>query len=136
MSEIVEQPLGTMAQLIRKSEESPVEVAAAHWARIEQINPALNAIVTLAPDVVERARAAEAALLRGDDVGALHGVPVTVKDTIDTAGLTTTSGSMIRIDYVPTTDAPSVARLKAAGAIILGKTNAAEMAMDYNADNL
>src|ERR1044071_1534761 len=136
MGELVEQSLGVIAKMIRQRELSPVEVAEAHLERIARLNPDLNAIVTIAPDVIERARAAEAALQRGDEVGLLHGVPVTVKDTIDTAGLRTTSGSKIRMDYVPETDAPSVARLKAAGAIILGKTNAAEMAMDYNADNL
>src|ERR1043165_3772027 len=136
MDELVQQSLTTIARLIRQREVSPVEVAEAHLERIAQLNPELNAIVTTAPDVVERARAAEASLLRGDEVGSLHGVPVTVKDTIDTAGLRTTSGSKIRIDYVPETDAPAVARLKAAGAIVLGKTNAAEMAMDYTADNL
>lgn len=135
MSEIVNQSLRTIARMIREGEVSPVEVAEAHLDRIERMNAGLNAIVTLAPDVVERARAAEAALMRGDEVGALHGVPVTVKDTIDTAGLRTTSGSKIRVDYVPEIDAPAVARLKAAGAIVLGKTNAAEMAMDYTADN-
>jgi len=136
MSDLVEQSLSAIAQMIRQREVSPVEVAEAHLERIARLNPSLNAIVTVAPDVVQRARAAEAALLRGDDVGALHGVPVTIKDTIDTVGLRTTSGSKIRVDYVPETDAPAVARLKAAGAIVLGKTNAAEMAMDYNADNL
>jgi Asp-tRNA(Asn)/Glu-tRNA(Gln) amidotransferase A subunit family amidase len=90
------------------------------------LNPALNAIVTLTPDVIERARAAE---------GILGGLPITIKDTIETAGLRTTSGSKLRQDYVPERDAPAVARLKAAGAVVIGKTNAAEMAMDYNADN-
>jgi Asp-tRNA(Asn)/Glu-tRNA(Gln) amidotransferase A subunit family amidase len=121
--------------MIRDGAVSPVEVAEAHLERIARLNPELNAIVTLAPDVLERARAAEAALMRGDSLGALHGVPLTIKDTIDTAGLRTTSGSKMRSDHVPTTDAPAVARLKAAGAIIMGKTNAAEMAMDYTADN-
>src|SRR6185503_16491035 len=136
MNDLVELSLTTIAGMIQRREVSPVEVAEAHLERIARLNPGLNAIVTLAPDVVERARAAEAALLRGDEVGLLHGVPVTVKDTIDTAGLRTTSGSKIRINWVPQTDAPAVARLKAAGAIVLGKTNAAEMAMDYTADNL
>ena len=136
MGELVEQSLRAIAKMIRQREVSPVEVAEAHLKQIAGLNPRLNAIVTVAPDVVERARAAEGALLRGDQVGSLHGVPITVKDTIDTAGLRTTSGSKLRIDYVPEIDAPSVARLKAAGAIVLGKTNAAEMAMDYNADNL
>src|SRR6185369_14305063 len=78
---------------------------------------------------------AEAAVMRGAEVDALHGVPLTIKDTIETAGLRTTSGSKMRSDYVPRVDAPAVARLKAAGAIVLGKSNAAEMAMDYTADN-
>jgi Asp-tRNA(Asn)/Glu-tRNA(Gln) amidotransferase A subunit family amidase len=117
--------------MIRDGAVSPVEVAEAHLERIARLNPELNAIVTLAPDVLERARAAETALMRGESLGALHGVPLTIKDTIDTAGLRTTSGSKMRSDHVPTTDAPAVARLKAAGAIIMGKTNAAEMAMDY-----
>jgi len=136
MGELVEQSLESIARMIRQREVSPVEVAEAQLERIARLNPALNAVVTVAPDVVERARTAETALLRGDEIGALHGVPVTIKDTIDTAGLRTTSGSMLRSDYVPTVDAPAVARLKAAGAIVLGKTNASEMAMDYNADNL
>jgi amidase len=135
MKGLITQPLGTIAQLIREREVSPVEVAEAHLERISRLNPALNAIVTLAPDVMERARNAEAALMRGETISALHGIPVTIKDTIETAGLRTTSGSVIRRDYIPQSDAPAVARLRAAGAIILGKTNAAEMAMDYTADN-
>jgi len=127
--------LRDIVKAIVAREVSPVEVAQTYLERISQLNPTLNAVVTVAPDVLERARAAETALLRGDRVGALHGVPITVKDTIETAGLRTTSGSAIRAAYVPTVDAPAVARLKAAGAVILGKTNAAEMAMDYNADN-
>ena len=135
MNDLVALPLEMMARLIRDREVSPVEVVEAHLERIAELNPALNAIVTLAPDVLERAREAEAAAISGDQLGSLHGVPVTIKDTIETAGLRTTSGSVIRQDYVPQTDAPAVARLKAAGAIVLGKTNAAEMAMDYTADN-
>ena len=124
-----------LVRQIQRRELSPVEVARVHLERIARLNPGLNAIVTIAPDVVERAREAEAALMRGDGVGSLHGVPVTIKDTIETAGLRTTSGSKLRIDYVPRVDAPAVARLKAAGAIVLGKTNASELAMDYTADN-
>jgi len=131
----METDLRTIARLIQTREVSPVEVAEAHLERIARLNPELNAIVTLAPDVIERAREAEAAVMRGERVGALHGVPLTIKDTIETAGLRTTSGSKMRSDYVPSVDAPAVARLKAAGAIILGKSNAAEMAMDYTADN-
>jgi Asp-tRNA(Asn)/Glu-tRNA(Gln) amidotransferase A subunit family amidase len=135
MNELCNTTLTGIAEMIRQREVSPVEVAEAHLRRIEELNPTLNAIVTLAPDLIERARAAEAALMRGENFGPLHGVPLTIKDTIETAGLRTTSGSKLRADYVPQTDAPAVARLKSAGALILGKTNPAEMAMDYTADN-
>ena len=134
-ADLIKETLGTMAAMIRKRQVSPVEVVEAHLEQIERLNPELNAIVTLAPDAIERARAAEIAVMRGAANGVLHGVPVTIKDTIETAGLRTTSGSKMRMDYVPQTDAPAVARLKAAGAIVLGKSNAAEMAMDYTADN-
>ncbi len=132
MSELIRQSLTTIAKLIQRRDVSPIEVAEAYLQQISELNPALNAIVTLAPDVLERARTAEEPR---DRPGPLHGVPITVKDTIETAGLLTTSGSKTRSNCVPATDAPAVARLKAAGAIILGKTNAAEMAMDYTADN-
>jgi len=120
---LCELSLTKLAELIRKREVSSAEVVEAHLEQISRLNPALNAIVTLATDVVEKSQ------------GLLSGVPITVKDTIETAGLRTTSGSRIRADHVPDRDAPAVARLKAAGAIVLGKTNAAEMAMDYTADN-
>src|SRR5215216_3520012 len=135
MSNLIKQSLETIAVMIRKREVSPVEVVEAHLERIAELNPELNAIVTLAPDAIQRAREAEIAVMRGAGSGLLHGVPLTIKDTIETAGLRTTSGSTIRVSHVPIADAPAVARLKQAGAIILGKTNAAEMAMDYTADN-
>lgn len=120
---LCDRSLTQLAELIRKREVSSREVVEAHLERIASLNPALNAIVTLAPDVSKSSE------------GPLCGVPITVKDTIETAGIRTTSGSRIRADYMPERDAPGVARLKAAGAIILGKTNPAEMAMDYTADN-
>ncbi|HKO34864.1 MAG TPA: amidase [Pyrinomonadaceae bacterium] len=124
-----------LVALISSRAVSPVEVVEAHLRRIEQVNPALNAIVTIAEDAIERARVCEGALMSGQGVGPLCGLPVTVKDTIDTAGLRTTSGSRIRAHHVPEQDAASVARLKAAGAIILGKTNVPEMAVPYETDN-
>lgn len=132
---ITSRSLGELAQLIRTRAISPVDVVNAFLLRIESLNPKLNAVVTLASDVMEKAREAEAAVFLGKDLGPLHGVPVTIKDTIETAGLRTTSGAAMRADFIPKHDAPAVARLKAAGAIILGKTNPAEMAMDYTADN-
>lgn len=124
-----------LAAFIRSRSVSPVEVITSHLRRIDQLNPQLNAIVTLAPDALDRARVAQAELMSGKEVGPLHGVPLTIKDTIDTAGLRTTSGSRLRANYVPDRDASAVARLKAAGAIILGKTNIPEMALPYETDN-
>jgi amidase len=110
---------------------SPVEVVEAHLQRIEQVNPKLNAIVTIADDAIDRARHAEANLTSGT----LHGLPITIKDTIDTRGLRTTAGSRARANHVPNKDAQAVARLKAAGAIVLGKTNTPEMAIPYETNN-
>jgi len=118
--------LTELIALLKKREVSAVEVVEAHLEQIARLNPALNAIVTLNPRAIDEARIA-----RGD----LGGLPITIKDTIETAGIRTTSGSRLRADYVRERDAPVVTRLKAAGAVVLGKTNAAEMAMDYNADN-
>src|SRR5512132_364719 len=105
-ADLIEETLASIAAMIRRGEVSPVEVAEAHLERIARVNPELNAIVTLAPNVMERAGAAERAVMRGETVGPLHGVPVTIKDTIETAGLRTTSGSVMRSDYVPDRDAP------------------------------
>ena len=124
-----------LAALIRSHAVSPVEVVEAHLRRIDQINPLLNAIVTLAPDILDKARAAEAYLMSGKAPGLLHGVPLTIKDTIATEGLLTTSGSPLRAKHIPDRDATAVAQLKAAGAIILGKTNTPEMAIPYETDN-
>ena len=134
MNELISLPLHSILQLISARKVSPVEVVEAHLDRIAELNSSINAVVTVAPDVLERAREAEAGL-SSSNVGPLHGLPLTIKDTIETAGLRTTSGSPIRRDFVPTQDAPAVVRLKSAGAIVLGKTNPAEMAMDYDAQN-
>jgi amidase len=124
------------AELIRGRELSPVELMKAYLHRIESLNPSLNAVVTLAHDALERAREAEQKLARVETVGALHGVPLTVKDTIQVRGVRTTRGSRIEADCVPTEDATAVARLRAAGAIIVGKTNCSELALDYTSENL
>ena len=118
-----------------RREASPVEVLEAHLDHAEKINGGLNAIVTFAPDAGERARAAERALMRGADLPSLLGLPVTIKDTIDVAGLRATSGSLVRANHIPQHDAPAVARLRRAGAIVFGKTNVSEMALDYSAEN-
>ncbi|HKY30116.1 MAG TPA: amidase [Pyrinomonadaceae bacterium] len=135
MQELTDHTATELAHLIRSKKASPVEIAEAHLDRIQKLNPKLNAVVTLAPDVLDQARYAEQSLMKNAEVGVLHGVPITIKDTIETAGILSTSGSPARAQFIPEHDAPSVRRLKAAGAIILGKTNMAEMAMDYTSEN-
>ena len=116
-----------LAALIRSRQLSPVELMDATLDRIERSQPVLNAFITVAADAARtRARAAEAAVIRGDTLGPLHGIPVAVKDLVPTAGMRTTWGSLIFKDHVPDTDAVAVARLKHAGAIIVGKTTTPE----------
>ncbi len=133
--ELIKNSATELAAMIRARKVSPVEVLESHLRRIERLNTNLNAIVTLAEDSMERAREAQTAIMRGDELGPLHGVPFTVKDTIETAGLRTTSGSSFRGSHIPDKDALAVARLKTAGAILLGKTNVPEMAIPYECDN-
>jgi aspartyl-tRNA(Asn)/glutamyl-tRNA(Gln) amidotransferase subunit A len=135
-SEITYSDATKLAELIRTREISPVEVVQAHLDRIEAVNPKLNAIVTVAVDALDAARAAEAAVLAGDELGPLHGVPITVKDSIDTAGVMTQRGSPIFKGRIPETDAVSVARMKSAGAILLAKTNLPEFSYSTETDNL
>jgi aspartyl-tRNA(Asn)/glutamyl-tRNA(Gln) amidotransferase subunit A len=125
-----------LAELIRIRAVSPVEVVQAHLDRIEALNPKLNAIVAVADDALEAARAAEAAVLAGKELGPLHGVPITAKDSIDTAGVLTQRGSPIFKGRIPETDATTVARLKRAGAILLAKTNLPEFSYSTETDNL
>jgi len=124
-----------LATLIRDKQVSSVEVVESFITQIETANPNLNAIVTLNDRLLDQAKAADDQLSQGRQLGMLHGLPITIKDTIDIAGLRTTSGSRTHADYVPRVDAPAVELLKNAGALVLGKTNPSEMAMDYNADN-
>ena len=118
-------PATELAALIRKKKVSPVEVLDAVLDRIERLNPKLNAFVTLTDEQARReAKAAERALSKkGARLGPLHGVPFSVKDLVITKGVRTTFGTPLYRDNVPSEDAPMVERLKAAGAIMLGKTN-------------
>jgi len=112
-------------------------IVSAHLARIAAVNHELNAVVQLRADAaVADARAADRALAAEATVGPLHGVPITVKDSFDTAGVVTTGGTLGRKGFVPPSDATVVGRLKAAGAIVLGKTNTPELTLAYEADNL
>ncbi|WP_031375558.1 MULTISPECIES: amidase [Pantoea] len=125
-----------LAQLIRNGDVSPVEVVKAHLDRIEQTNPQVNAIVTLAENALSEAKAAEQAVRSGQPLGPLHGVPFTVKDSIDTAGVMTQRGSPIFRHRMPSQDATSVARMKAAGGILLAKSNLPEFSYWIESDNL
>lgn len=125
-----------LTRLIRARETSPREVLEAHLAVIDALNPKLNAIVTLAADQArEAARAAEAAVAKGAPLGALHGLPVAIKDVTPTAGIRTTFASPLFRDHVPAEDAEVVRRLKAAGAIVLAKTNTPEFACGASTNN-
>lgn len=116
-----------LAELIRAKKVSAVELVNAYIDRIERVNPHLNAVVTKSYErALQEAHAADAALAQGRILGPLHGVPMTVKDSIDTAGVRTTWGTLGRFDHVPEKDATVVARSRAAGAILLGKTNTPE----------
>ncbi|WP_346831454.1 amidase [Pseudomonas abietaniphila] len=125
-----------LAELIRTREVSPVEVMQAHLDRIEAVDPQVNAIVTVVDDALQSAKAAERAVLSGEPLGVLHGVPFTAKDSIDTAGVLTQRGSPIFKGRQPDTDATSVARMKQAGAILLAKTNLPEFSYWIESDNL
>ena len=137
MTDIIYASAKSMAQAIQDKEVSAVELVDAHLARIEEVNPALNAVVQIAADRARsEAQEADAAIARGESKGALHGVPFTLKDSIDTEGIITTGGTLGRKDYVPDADATVAARLRAAGGILLGKTNTPELTLAGETNNL
>ena len=118
-----------LAEWLRTKAVSPVELARDCLARIEELNPALNAFITVTSDVaLAQARKAETEILRGQWRGPLHGIPIGLKDLIDTAGIRTTAASAVFKDRIPDKDADVVCRLKAAGAVLLGKQNLHEFA--------
>jgi Asp-tRNA(Asn)/Glu-tRNA(Gln) amidotransferase A subunit family amidase len=135
----------SMVEHIRKKKVSPLELAEAHLAKIERLNPKLNAFVQVdAARVRREAQAAEAAVTSrknpgnalGDVLGPLHGVPISIKSSLQVAGMRCESGTRLRAGLVATQDAPLVARLKHAGAIVLGVTNTPELLMAWETDNL
>jgi amidase len=133
---LIDKSARELAALIRKRSVSPVEVLDAHLDAIDRVNPKLNAIVTIARDQARTAaQAAESAVMRGDALGPLHGLPIGIKDITPTAGIRTTYGCPLFKDHVPTEDAEVVRRLKAAGAVVLAKTNTPEFATGANTVN-
>jgi amidase len=137
MDEIIYESATSIARAIREKELSSEEVVRAYVARIEEVNPKLNAIVQpLGDRALEQARQMDSSLARGELKGPLHGVPITIKDAFEMAGIVSAGGTKGRAAFVPQADATAVTRLKAAGAVILGKTNVPEVSLAYESDNL
>ena len=136
-AEITSLSASQIAEQVRTRNLSPVEVVKAHLARIEQVNPKINAFVQVDGEhALQHAREAEAAVMRGDEVGPLHGVPISIKSSIDVAGMRCEAGTKLRAGHIASQDAPLVQRLKNAGAIVLGMTNTPELLMAWETDNL
>src|SRR5256885_1648285 len=126
-----------MAELIQNRKLSPVELVQAHLDRIERVNPKINAYVQLDTErALTAARDAEHAIMRNESVGPLHGVPISIKSSIEVKGMRCEAGTKLRAGYVARGDAPLVSRLRKAGAIILGVTNTPELLMAWETDNL
>ena len=137
MTDFLFWPAHKIAEAIRTKRLSSREIVDASLARIEATNPKINAVVQTC---AERARAeadtADEMTSRGETMGALHGVPMTIKDSLDSEGIVTTGGTRGRENFVPPVDAPVVARLREAGAILLGKSNTPELTLSGETDNL
>ena len=137
MHELLSRSARQIAKAIRDREVSSEEIARAALKRIDEVNPKLNAVVALAADrALDEARQRDVETARGEFKGLLHGVPITLKDSHDTEGIVTTGGTTGRREFVPTTDSPPVARLRAAGAVVLGKTNTPEFTLSFITENL
>ena len=137
MDELIYASATALAKAIRAKKVSSVEVVEAHLKRIDDVNHKLNAVVQLTADTARaEAQAADAALARGEIAGPLHGVPMTIKDNIEMAGRVCTVGTKGRTAFIPAQDATVVTRLRAAGAIVLGKTNLPELGLAFESDNL
>jgi amidase len=125
-----------LATLISSRQVSSHQATRAHLDRIAAVNPAINAVITLDADgALEQATAADAASSRGEATGRLHGVPMTLKDSHSVAGMRTSAGYPPLADHVPTTDGTVAARLRAAGAVLVGHTNVPRLLVDYQAAN-
>lgn len=136
MSSLVFTPAYQLARMIRDKTVSTKEVLEAYLEQIKKHNPKINAIATLDDEAArKRAIRADEAIAQGEIWGQLHGVPITIKDTFETSGLLTTAGYNPLRNYIPSQDATVVARLRQAGAIIIGKSNPAEMASDFQSTN-
>ena len=136
-TEITSLSASEIAELVRARQLSPVEAVESHLARIEKLHPKINAFVELDTDrALRQARAAEASVMRNDQLGALHGVPISIKSSMRVAGMKCEAGTKLRRGVTASRDAPLVERLRHAGAIVLGTTNTPELLMAWETDNL
>ena len=137
MDDLIYSSATSLAKSIREKKVSSTEVVDAYLKRIEEVNPQLNCMVQVSDETARaQAKEADAALARGEIKGPLHGVPMTTKDSIATAGVVTTSGTVGRKSYVPKEDATVIARLRGSGAIMLGNSNVPELCLAGESDNL
>ncbi len=124
------------ARLLKNKEISPVELTQAHLDRIQKLDQYLNSFITITPELsLQQARQAETEILHGNYRGALHGIPLALKDLYETQGIRTTAGSSFFADYIPEADAAVVQKLRQAGAVILGKLNMHEIALGVTNEN-
>jgi amidase len=135
MDVLIHESAASLSERIRTRSMSSVELVTATLSEIDRVNPRINAVVRLADDALDRARVADAEMAAGHLRGPIHGVPFTIKDSFDTAGVITTAGTVGWRHRVPTQDATVVARLKAAGGILVGKTNTPEFTWSDETDN-
>ena len=137
MDEITSSSARSLADAIRVKELSSREIVEAYLARIDEVNDRLNAVVQVTGErALAEAHNADEMTARGESKGPLHGVPMTIKDSLDTEGIITTGGTTGRASFVPKMDSTVVARLRAAGAVLLGKTNTPELTYAGETDNL
>jgi aspartyl-tRNA(Asn)/glutamyl-tRNA(Gln) amidotransferase subunit A len=136
MTELTSLNIHEAAQQLKGRKISPVELVQAHLQRIEQLDKQVNAFITLTPELaLQQARQAEADIMHGDYRGALHGIPLALKDLFETQGIRTTAGSTFFDEYFPEADAVVVEKLKQAGAVLLGKLNMHEIALGVTNEN-
>jgi Asp-tRNA(Asn)/Glu-tRNA(Gln) amidotransferase A subunit family amidase len=137
MGELTSLSATEMAEGVRRKKFSPIELTEAHLRRIGRVNPKINAFITVdEAGALDQAKRAEFSVARGGWLGPLHGVPVTIKSSINVTGFRCETGTRLRAGTTPDEDAALVTRLRAAGAIVLGNTNAPEFLMAYETDNL
>ncbi len=137
MEHLIYKSVTDLSHAIQTRKISSREVVETCLERIKAVNPGLNAVVALSEEkALKKADEADKALAKGDIQGPLHGVPMTIKDSLDTAGMISTGGTLGRANFIPQKDATVVARLRKAGAILVGKTNTSEFTLTYDTNNL